>query len=315
MSQDSAFSTVSPPTPVPPLRAYGVLLMGILAVSLAAILIRLAQGEGVPSLVIAAARLTLASLILTPLALRRYLPQLRQLSRRELVLILLSAGFLALHFAAWVTSLEYTTVLLSVIIVTTTPVWVGLLEFFVLRARLSRGIVVGLATVIAGGLLIAFTTEDAAVAGGDALLGGGLSLIGALGAAAYLTIGRKLRATLPLIPYIWLVYSAAALILLLVLAGSGLSVVGYTTTGYLWLLALGLIPQLIGHSSLNYALAYLPATYVSIATQAEPIIGAVLAVVLFAELPSPLQIVGSGVILVGVTLATLSPTKAPDAAG
>ena len=108
-----------------PLKAYGMLAVAITATSLAAIFIRLAQNEDVPSLLIAAARLTLATLILTPLTLRRYWSHIEGLSRRDLLLAGLSGMFLALHFAAWVTSLEHTTVLISVVLVSTSPLWVA----------------------------------------------------------------------------------------------------------------------------------------------------------------------------------------------
>lgn len=294
------------------LRAYGVLFIGVIAVSMAAILIRLAQGQDVPSLLIAAGRLTLAALILTPSALRnpRFMAQIRTLSRRDMLLVGVSGLFLAIHFATWVTSLEYTTVLISVVLVTTTPLWVALLEIFVLRASLTRGVIVGLIVVLSGSLIIGVSGEpEVADSGNQMIQGGILALIGAMAAAVYLTIGRHLRPRLSLIPYIWLVYGCAALILLGAVIVSGISITGYGFEGYLWVIALALVPQLIGHSSLNYALAYLPATLVSIATQAEPIGGAILALFIFSEVPGPWQIFGSIVILAGVTLTTLSQSK------
>lgn len=305
-------STVTPDPALnaPPIRAYVVLGIGILAVSMAAIFIRLGQGEGVPSPVIAASRLLIAAVILTPLTLRRYRSHLRALNRQQWGLLTVSGVFLAAHFATWVSSLEYTTVLISVVIVTTTPIWVGILEVVFLRARLSRGIVAGLLIALAGGLMIGLSGEVAGGATDDGtLIGGGLSLIGALTVAVYLIIGRKLRSTLPLLPYVWSVYGIAALTLVSGSLLAGYSFTGYSAEGYLWVLALGLIPQLIGHSSLNYALAYLPATYISVATQLEPLGGAVIALILFREQPTAMQIVGSLVILVGVLMATLLPRR------
>lgn len=305
MSQSATISTETDNTPN--LRPYLVLVMGIMAVSMAAIFIRLAQGAGVPSIVIAASRLAIAAIILTPITLRRYGSHFAKLSGTDIILLLISGIFLALHFAAWVSSLEYTSVLISVIVVTTTPIWVGLMEVFILKARLSRGIIVGLVIAMTGGLLIALSGDSGTAMNGNNMLGGFLSLIGALAVAVYLIIGRKMRSKLPLLPYIWMVYGFAALILMVILLFTNQTLIGYSIEGYIWVLALGLIPQLIGHSSLNYALGYLPATYVSLATQAEPILSAILAFFLFGELPAELQILGSAIILVGVTIATLSP--------
>jgi len=298
-----------------PLRAYGVLLLGVLSVAMAAIFIRLAQAENVPSLVIGSARLLIAAALLTPITLQRYRGHLRKIARGDALLLLVSGTFLAIHFAGWVSSLEYTSVLVSGVLVTTTPIWVGILEILVLKMRLARAFVIGLAVAIVGGLLIALTGTGSAARTDDPLLGGALSLIGAITVAVYLIIGRKLRPRLPLVPYIWSVYGIAALILGAIALVSGMTFTGYSTNAYLWLLALGVIPQLIGHSSFNYALAYLPATYISLATQVEPIGSAIFAFALFAEMPQPLQIVGSVVILIGVSIAILAPLRKSASVG
>jgi drug/metabolite transporter (DMT)-like permease len=291
----------------PALHAYAVIALGVMAVSLAAIFIRLAQAEAVPSLMIAAGRLVVATLILTPAALRSpiYKAQMQGLSGRERVLITVSGLFLALHFAAWVTSLEHTTVLISGVLVTTTPIWVALLEVFFLKLRLSQPIIAGLVVALAGGVLIGLSGSDDPTTGGSQVLGGALSTLGAVAMAIYLVIGRKLRAELALTPYIWLVYGVAALALLAVMAVTATPLGGYSLMGYAWVLALGLVPQLIGHSSLNYALAHFPATFISLSTQLEPLLSAAAAYFVFTEIPGPLQIAGGFVIMTGVILATL----------
>jgi len=291
-------------------RAYFVLALGVMAVSLAAILIRLAQDESVPSVVIAGGRLLIAAMVLTPALMRqpKYMQQIKQLSRGDFLLAMVSGFFLAMHFTSWVTSLEYTTVLISVVLVVTTPIWVGLLEVFILNARLSRAIIFGLVIALIGGLIIGLSGESSSETGNtnDQLIGAALSLIGALTVSVYLIIGRKLRKQLALTPYVWLVYSCAALVMAVVVLLSGESVTGHGVEGYLWILALGLIPQLIGHSSLNYALAYLPATYVSMATQMEPLMSALVAYFVFTEVPTGGQVFGGLIIMIGVTLATLA---------
>ena len=196
-------------------RAYIVAVIGVIAVSLAAIFIRLAQGQDVPSLLIAAGRLVIAAIILTPMTLRNstYLKQIRNLKRNDWLLVTTGGMFLAFHFASWVTSLEYTTVLLSVVIVTTAPIWVALLEVFVLRSRLTRGVFIGLFIVIGGSIVIGLNDAGGSDGGGNQLWGALLALIGALTVAVYLIIGKRLRSQLSLVPYIWLVYGFGAIIL------------------------------------------------------------------------------------------------------
>jgi drug/metabolite transporter (DMT)-like permease len=121
----------------------------------------------------------------------------------------------------------------------------------------------------------------------------------------YFVLGRSVRAKLSVIPYIWLVYGCGGVVMVLTIATAGLPVLGFSAEAYLWLLCCAVFPQLIGHSSLNYAVGYLPATLVSMITQLEPVGSAILALVLFQEIPLPLQIVGSGLLLFGVMLASI----------
>ena len=290
-----------------PSRIYPVLAVGILAASFAAIFIRYAQSAGMPSLVIAAGRLTLSALLLTPFALRRHHAEIAALTRPDVLLAAASGLLLAIHFAAWISSLQYTSVLISVVLVDTSPLWVALLEVIFLRVHLRRMVIVGLLIAFGGGLLIALAGGSGATTDAPApILGGLLALVGAVAIACYLVIGRKLRAKLTLLPYIWLVYGFAAIFLVVLVMVGRLPVTGYSATAYEMIVLLALVPQLIGHTSFNFALRYVSATYVSIASQMEPIGSAIAAFVLFAETPLPLQIWGSGAILLGVIVATLA---------
>jgi drug/metabolite transporter (DMT)-like permease len=302
------------PKLIPP-RVYVVLLAGIAAVSFAAIFVRFALAEGIPTPAIAAGRLTLSALILTPLALRVHGDALKRLTRADLLLAAASGLLLAIHFGTWIASLAYTTVLISVVFVATSPLWVALLEVVFLRVRLAALVVVGLLIAFVGGLVIGVGGESGTAFTGESLTGGLLALAGAVAIAVYLVIGRKLRAKLPLVPYIWLVYGFAAAFLLLLVLITRSPMIGYSAQGYFWIALLALMPQLIGHSSFNFALRYLSATYVSLATQMEPIGSAVAAFFLLNEKPTAPQLVGSAAILIGVVLATLGQTAAasPDA--
>lgn len=296
--------------PTTPLHVYLLLFAGVLCVSAAAIFIRFAQADGIPSMVIASGRMLVAALILTPWVLRRHWHTIRELDRSSWLLVIASGVALAAHFATWISSLEYTSVLISVVLVTTTPLWAAVLEVVFLRGRLGRPVIVGMIIAIIGSMTIAFGSDTSdALAGSNNVLGAALALAGAFTVSIYLIIGRKLRATLPLMPYIWLAYGVAAIILCALVAGAGMPVTGYPTGGYLAVVLLAVIPQLFGHTSFNYAMAYVPATVVGIATQLEPISSAFLAYLLFNEVPLPLQIVGSAVVLIGVLTATIGQSR------
>jgi len=294
-----------PTSTVPPWRPYAILAIGLLAISFAAIFIRLAQEDQAPSLVLAAARLCVASAVLTPLVLRRHRHELSALAIRDLKWALVSGLVLGLHFATWISSLEYTAVVNSVTLVDTSPLWVALLAPLVLGEKPGRWAVFGLCLALGGGVLVAMSGGAGKPPTRHApLLGDGLALAGAFMAALYFVIGRRLRARLGVVVYVWLVYSVAAVILVLAVIVSGQQVGGLPGQAYLWMLLTGLVPQLIGHSSLNYALGYLPAAYVSLITLGEPIGSGLLAIIFLHEWPVALQLLGSALILVGIGAAS-----------
>lgn len=290
--------------------AYVALILGMLAVSSAAILIRFAQEEAIPSMVIALGRLGTATLLLTPFALWQYQDELKRLTGRDFGLCLLAGVFLGAHFAAWITSLEYTSVVASVVLVTTNPLFVALLSFPLLGERVQRQVVIGIVIAFIGSVIVA-ASDDAGEAPtrSEPLLGNGLAILGAAAVAVYLIIGRRVRGKLSLIPYIWVVYGTAALLLLPIILGAEQPLTGYSSLGYLSIVALGVFPQLIGHSSFNYALGHFPAAYVSLMVLAEPIGSAILAIVILREMPTVIALLGSLVILVGVAYANFPQRK------
>lgn len=293
-------------------RVFAFLFVGVLAASMSSILIRFAQNDGLPSMLIAAGRLTLAALLLTLAVLSRHRADLAQLKRIDLLMAGVSGFMLAIHFATWISSLEFTSVLISVVFVTTGPLWVALLEFTFLRVRIGRLVIVGLIIAVAGGIVIGITGSGDTTPGRQPLLGGALALCGAIAFALYLVIGRRLRAKLSLLPYIWLVYSFTALFLVAVVVITATPVTGYPTSGYVAIVLLALLPQLVGHTSFNYALRYLSATFVSIASQLEPIGSAIIAFIVFQEIPTEWQLVGSLAIVAGVALASYGQRKEAD---
>lgn len=279
------------------LRLYGGLLGGIIAVSWGAIFIRLADA---PALSIAAYRLVLASLPAMLYALLRHREELRRLTWREHRLLCLSGAALALHFATWIASLGSTSVASSVALVSTQPLWVALLALLTLRERVTRLGAVAIAVATGGGALIG--GADISVSG-KALLGDGLAVAGAIFGAIYFVAGRGVRPTLSLPAYIGVVYSVAAVLLLISAAITGQPLWGFSGQTWAMFGLLALVPQLIGHSTLNWALRYLTAPLVSVAILGEPVISTALAIPILDEQPGVPRIIGGAVTLLGVYLA------------
>ena len=304
---------------IPPMLA---ILIAIIAVSTSSIFIRFAQ-EKAPSLVIAAYRLSLATLVLTPYTLARHRPEIKAaLSQKKLAgLAILSGVLLAFHFATWITSLQFTSVASSVVLVTTSPLWVALFSPLFLKEPLPWYVWIGLVITLIGGMVVGASDSCQWSANGiscptlstflqgKAFTGDILAVLGALFASGYILIGRRLRPTMALPAYTFLVYGVAALVLLAIVALSGESLVGYPWLTYLFFLALALIPQLVGHSTFNWALRYLSAAYVSIALLGEPLGSTILAYFVFSEIPSPFKLGGLALILSGIMVASIPVNK------
>ncbi|HEU5101214.1 MAG TPA: DMT family transporter [Roseiflexaceae bacterium] len=293
-----------------------VLLGGVLLVASASVMIRQAQRLGMPSPSIAAWRLGLAALIVTPLALARVWPEIRGLRRRDVLLGVGSGAFLAMHFTAWITSLEYTSVASSSALVATNPLWIALVSVLLFRQRLTALSWLGVLITVAGSVLIAIS-DGGGTGGSNALLGDALALLGALAGSGYFLVGSRLQRRLSTLAYIWLVYTSAALILVLIAIADGArrggpAGPGYPVVAYLLLLGLAIGPQLLGHTAFNWSLRHLSATFVAVATLGEPIGAALLALALFGQVFAPIQLLGFVVLLVGIAVAARGERRASE---
>jgi drug/metabolite transporter (DMT)-like permease len=241
--------------------------------------------------------MAMASMIMLIPAWPRIAPAIRLLNRREILLLCFSGIALGLHFAAWITSLFHTTIANSAVIVATQPVWVLILEIIFLKIRMNIKSVIGTATAFIGIIIISgsdFSTER------EFLTGDMLSLAGALFVAVYIIIGRRLRQKMDNIVYTFMVYSIAAVTILIMALGNGENLTDYQAKTWIFFLLLALVPTLMGHSLYNWLLKYFQAHRVAITVLGEPIGAAILAVFFFSEIPGWWTIVGGVFILSGI---------------
>jgi drug/metabolite transporter (DMT)-like permease len=197
----------------------------------------------------------------------------------------------------------------SVVLVWTNPIFVGLASHLFLGERLTREMVIALIVAITGSVIIGLGDLGE---GTHRLLGDALAVIGAIAGAGYFLIGRRLRARLSLLGYVYPVYGTAALILMAVMLVSGLPRLPQHSETWLWLTLMALGPQILGHSSLNWALRYLSATYVTLATLWEPIGSTLLAWWLLGERPTLWAVVGGLLILSGLVVASRAELRAQE---
>lgn len=282
-----------------------ILFIGILAVSTASLFIRNAQ-QSLPSTIIAAGRLSIASLVLLPFVGRSALREMKGLTRRDVFAVILSGIFLGIHFIVWIKSLELTTIATSVILVTTTPVWVAIASPVLLKEKITRQVVIGLATAMLGICLLFFMPSIDTLQTGFSTsnaIGNALALLGAWMAAAYTIVGRKVRNKLSLGAYIFPVYSLAACVALLFAVPEMVNTAPKISEGFIWIVLLALIPQLAGHTMFNAAVRRIPAVYASIALLGEPIGTIILAWLFLQEAPGVYEMIGGFCVLAGIAIA------------
>ena len=283
-----------------------VLGVGIVAVSFSSVFIRLAQARGMATLAIAAWRLIFACTVLLPYAWATHGHEIKVLSRRQWRLLGLAGVCLGMHFALWIVSLAYTSVASSAVLVAMGPAFVGLGSWLFLKERPASRTILGILLASVGSLIIGW--GDLGL-GQSPLLGDALALGGAACMAGYLMIGRKVRVECSLVTYIGPVYGVAMLAILAVVLVVRQPMLGFQPAAYAWVLALGLIPQLVGHTTYNWALNHLTATFVAIVTLAEPMGAGLLAYLFLGETITRSTGIGGVLVLVGIYVASQSELR------
>lgn len=282
----------------------------IFSAAVTPIAIRITQSEGVPSLVIVLIRLWLVSLALLPWICLRYRREILSLTARQVLLSGVSGFWLALNLLLLFVSLEYTSVLMTSLLRRTTPLWIVLPEILIFGVVFTRRFWLSLPLTLLGVALVGLGGLTAIEAGSDPLLGGALALIGSLCFGAYLLIGRQLNNVIPPLVYSFLVFFSAALVTSVFVAFSGTPVAGYSAQGYLWVIIVTILAQAMGHLIMNLALQHFTATALAIILQVAVVGSALIALFLFGEIPSLLQVIGSALVIYGVVIATVEQAQA-----
>jgi drug/metabolite transporter (DMT)-like permease len=272
-----------------------VLVLAVCATSTGAPFARWAAPA--PPIAIAALRVAFAAVLLLGAGWRE-LGSLRRIARRDQPLVVLAGALLALHFGSWIASLSFTSTAASVALVSTTPIFAALLGA-TLGDRVARREGLGIAIAAAGCAVLAGGDWRA---GGDALAGDGLALIGAASAAAYLVVGRRLRAALPLLPYLGAVNAIAAVGLVVVALTLGAPITALPAQSYVACACAAVFASVVGHSLLNAAVRTTPTHLVALASLGEPIGSSLITWIAFAEQPPIYAAAGGAIVLAGIAI-------------
>jgi len=280
------------------------LTVAVLAVSTSAILLRFSSA---PPTVAAFYRVLFTVGLLAPLAFTRHGEQMRSLERRDVLTAGVAGLALAVHFAAWFQSVEWTSVAASVTLVQSQALFVAVGGWALLDERLGARKLGGIALALAG-MVVMSAGEPAggALANPRPLAGNALAVVGAIAMAAYLLVGRSLRARVALVPYVTVVYSVCAVGLLAVALVQDVPLLGYEPVEWGLFLAMAVGPGVFGHTVLNWALEHVESAVVSVSLLGEPVASTLLAMVLLAEIPGTWTVVGGVVVLAGVVATARS---------
>ncbi|WP_313695623.1 DMT family transporter [Halorarum halobium] len=284
---------------VPPFAALAV---AVVAISTSAILVEWSRA---PSLVKALYRVVFTVAALMPVALARPSDRagFRQLRRRDTLLAVLAGVALAIHFASWFESLRWTSVAASVTLVQAQPLFVALGAWALLDERVTPRMVAGIGVALVGMAVMSggdVVLGTASLAGERPLFGNALAVLGAVTAASYVLAGRSLRQRLPLLPYVLVVYASCAVALFAATLASGHPLFDYPVREWLLFLGMAAGPGIFGHTVINWALAHVESSVVSVSLLGEPVGSTLLAVVLLSEYPTPVTLVGGAIVLGGV---------------
>ena len=280
------------------------LVGGLFLASTGLIAIRFAQQDGMPTSLIVMLRLAIGTLVFTPLTLPRYLPRIRRMPRRALLLLLLASISLCADLMLFVEAIKYVNILLATIIVSLMPLITALMERYLLKAPLQRAMYVGMVLAIAGVLIIAFGSSNGNTdLGPRPLLGILLAFLSVLSACTYLIISRKLRARIPLLPYTWMLFGAAAIVSMVIVLPAAGNLGTFSLTGLMWALFATVVSQLGAHPAFIYAVGALSPTLISITSQSIILFGSVLAFLFLGQTPGAVELIGGVIILAGVFFA------------
>lgn len=293
------------------IRTAACVSIGVVAISFAAIFIKFC-GD-VPSLMIATYRLTISSIILLLIAKSRG-TRFSAFTRKQLLLGALGGLFLSLHFSFWISSLKFTSVASSVVLVSTNPIFVGLFSYLLFKEKQPPEVIVGIALSFCGSIILVLGDSGLrglAIQNPSFLVGDVLALLGAVMGSSYFMVGSKLREEMDVLSYISVVYTFSACFLLLASFSLGISFTGYRARSYLFMALLAVVPQLIGHTAINWALKHLRTSMVAITTLGEPIGASILAYIIFAETIGSFQGLGIGLTFLAIIVASRKGIKAP----
>ena len=286
-------------------KAYIGLFISIVSVSFASIFIVSIQNN-VPSLSIAFYRLFFTTLLIFPFVFfrKKTREELFNLQRSTFYIMVIIGVILAAHFALWITSLKLTSVASSVILVTAHPLLVGPVSHFLFKEKLSFVNAFGIVLSVSGVFILIYGNYGFTSGVLDTLEGNILAILGGVAAGFYILGGRKIRKTVSVSSYAFVVYSIGTIVLFFICLFFNSPFHNFSLEDYMIILLMAMVAGIFGHTLYNWTLEHVRASLASVVLLGEPLGSTLLAFVIpwINQIPSQYTILGGGIILVGIYL-------------
>lgn len=206
-----------------------------------------------------------------------------------------TVDMLSNHWAVRMTSLANTSVLMSL-----SPVFVALIAFLFMKERIGFYQFLALSLCVSGACLVLFDGGSSISLTEKSVIGSLLALNSALFYAIYLVLVKSLRNHFTSRQIIvWNSLTCAFLLLPIAFITSP-QILPHSTIGWLTIILLALISQLLGHGLMAYALKHVDVGLASISTLTSPIIAILFGFFIFDEKLNLLQWGGVAAVLIGV---------------
>ncbi|HHZ00678.1 MAG TPA: DMT family transporter [Tissierellia bacterium] len=284
-----------------------LIIAGTFFTSLSSIIIRFSQA---PALAIAAYRMLFTCLMLSLPVYIKNKNEFKEINKKDFAMGVISGVFLALHFASWIQSIQMTTIANSTILVSSSPVFVALMNYFLLKEKITGKMAAGIAMSLIGTVIIGTGSSRGSETG--MMVGNVLAFLGAVSVAGYFVIGGFVRRTVSAGVYVYIVYSVSALVLVAMCLFAGIPLFPYPPREFILFFLLSFFSSILGHTTFNYLMKYYSSTLISVATLIEPIFASLMALVAFREIPSLYTIIGGIIIISGIYFCLIKKDAARE---
>lgn len=274
------------------------LAIGIICISFSPILVKTADASPI---VCAFYRIFFAWICLLPYCL--YKRNLR-MARKDIMLALIGGLVFASDIAVWNLSLKIISATVSTLLANLAPVWVGLLSYLLFGKRSGRLFWVGTFIALAGMVVLVGYANLLHL---QLNIGMIYAVVASLLYSIYILITKNILKRIATVPFMFYNMLAAGIYLLIITLVTGKELFHYNTITWISLSSMGIVCQLIGWITINYAIGYIESTKAAVALLSQTVFAGVLAVLILGETLALKDIVGSVIVLAGIAVTFLKP--------